>query len=153
MIFYLTRSLTGVVHKKNDPSKDRYFFLIVYQLATPYHYSSVNLSAYWQKMIRFRLFPFRSPLLRESFLLSFTRGTKMFQFPHLPSTTLSMSKKRQGSYRDDRVLPLTGFPIRKSSGYNVCSTTPRGLSQSTTSFFGVLCQGIHHAPLCNFLCI
>ena len=30
---------------------------------------------------KFRLFPFRSPLLRESFLLSFPLGTKMFQFP------------------------------------------------------------------------
>ena len=32
-------------------------------------------------LIKFRLFPFRSPLLRESFLLSFPPGTKMFQFP------------------------------------------------------------------------
>ena len=31
--------------------------------------------------IRFRLIPFRSPLLRESLLLSFPRGTKMVQFP------------------------------------------------------------------------
>ena len=30
---------------------------------------------------RFRLFPFRSPLLRESRLLSFPPGTEMFQFP------------------------------------------------------------------------
>ena len=30
---------------------------------------------------KFRLFPFRSPLLRESFLLFFPLGTKMFQFP------------------------------------------------------------------------
>ena len=29
----------------------------------------------------FGLLPFRSPLLRESLLLSFPRGTKMFQFP------------------------------------------------------------------------
>ena len=36
--------------------------------------------------IRFRLFPFRSPLLRESHLLSFPRGTKMVQFP--PFATL-----------------------------------------------------------------
>ena len=28
-ISYLTRSLTGVVRKKNDLSKDRYFFLVV----------------------------------------------------------------------------------------------------------------------------
>ena len=30
---------------------------------------------------RFRLFPFRSPLLWESIFLSFPAGTKMFQFP------------------------------------------------------------------------
>jgi hypothetical protein len=32
-------------------------------------------------VIRFRLFPFRSPLLRESQLLSLPEGTEMFQFP------------------------------------------------------------------------
>ena len=34
---------------------------------------------------RFELFPFRSPLLRESRLLSLPRGTKMFQFPRFAS--------------------------------------------------------------------
>ncbi len=34
---------------------------------------------------RFRLFPVRSPLLRESLLLSFPGGTKMFQFPPFAS--------------------------------------------------------------------
>ncbi|ABZ84885.1 hypothetical protein HM1_3125 [Heliomicrobium modesticaldum Ice1] len=34
---------------------------------------------------RFRLFPFRSPLLRESRLISFPPGTEMFQFPGLAS--------------------------------------------------------------------
>jgi hypothetical protein len=37
---------------------------------------------------RFRLFPFRSPLLRESRLFSFPRGTEMFQFPRFPPTAL-----------------------------------------------------------------
>ena len=37
--------------------------------------------------LEFGLFPFRSPLLRESLLLSIPPGTKMFQFPGcLPST-------------------------------------------------------------------
>src|SRR4051794_36376173 len=35
-------------------------------------------------LYRFGLFPFRSPLLRESRFLSFPPGTKMFQFPGLP---------------------------------------------------------------------
>ena len=30
---------------------------------------------------QFGLFPFRSPLLRESLLISFPRGTEMFHFP------------------------------------------------------------------------
>ena len=33
---------------------------------------------------RFGLFPFRSPLLRESLLLYFPQGNEMFQFPWLP---------------------------------------------------------------------
>ena len=37
---------------------------------------------------RFRLFPFRSPLLRESRLLSLPRGTEMFQFPRFPRPAL-----------------------------------------------------------------
>ena len=36
----------------------------------------------------FRLFPFRSPLLRESRLLSFPSATKMFQFTELPLSNL-----------------------------------------------------------------
>ena len=35
------------------------------------------------EQLRFGLFPFRSPLLRESIFLSFPAGTKMFQFPAL----------------------------------------------------------------------
>lgn len=35
------------------------------------------------QQLRFGLFPFRSPLLRESIFLSFPVGTKMFQFPTL----------------------------------------------------------------------
>ena len=37
---------------------------------------------------KFRLIPFRSPLLRESFLLFFPLGTKMFQFPRFVLTYL-----------------------------------------------------------------
>ena len=37
---------------------------------------------------RFRLFPFRSPLLRESRLFYFPRGTEMFQFPRFPPPAL-----------------------------------------------------------------
>ena len=41
--------------------------------------------------LRFGLFPFRSPLLWESLLLSFPGGTEMFQFPPFASPTYGFS--------------------------------------------------------------
>ena len=41
-------------------------------------------------LLRFRLFPFRSPLLRESRLFSLPRGTEMFQFPRFPLPALGV---------------------------------------------------------------
>ena len=43
----------------------------------------------------FRLIPFRSPLLGESRLISFPRGTEMFQFPRLPSRAYVFSPERR----------------------------------------------------------
>ena len=45
-----------------------------------------------QQADRFGLFPVRSPLLRESLLLSFPQGTKMFQFPWFASPTYVLSQ-------------------------------------------------------------
>ena len=56
----------------------------------------------------FRLFPFRSPLLRESLLLSLPLGTKMFQFPRLASATYEFSYRYYGfthSRFSDSVIP------------------------------------------------
>src|SRR5262245_2060423 len=39
-------------------------------------------------LTRFRLFPVRSPLLGESLLISFPRGTEMFQFSRLATSNL-----------------------------------------------------------------
>ena len=39
-------------------------------------------------LVWFGLIPFRSPLLRESLLLSSPRGTEMFQFPRFPLPVL-----------------------------------------------------------------
>jgi hypothetical protein len=66
----------------------------------------------------FGLFPFRSPLLRESRFLSFPPGTKMFQFPGLPLPALFDSG---GS---TRALPRVGFPIRKSPDQRMVSSFP-----------------------------
>ena len=48
---------------------------------------------------RFRLFPFRSPLLRESLLLSFPQGTEMFQFPWFPLPALFYSDRSNTVFR------------------------------------------------------
>src|SRR5438552_3941092 len=60
-------------------------------------------SRYW-----FGLFPFRSPLLRESRLLSLPAGTEMFHFPALPPPPLCVQAGVTGNYA------RSGFPIRKS---------------------------------------
>ena len=85
---------------------------------------------------RFGLFPFRSPLLRESLLLSFPRGTEMFQFPRFPLPALCV---QAGVTPHDgcRVSPF-GHPRIKA-----WSAAPRGFSQPPTSFIGIRRQGIH----------
>ena len=68
---------------------------------------------------RFRLFPVRSPLLRESRLLSFPRGTEMFQFPRLASCRLWIQRRIAGHY------PAAGFPIRESPDQSSACGSPR----------------------------
>ena len=88
----------------------------------------------------FGLFPFRSPLLRESRFLSFPPATKMFQFAGLPPAALCVQAGVRAHYHA-RVSPF-GNPRIKA-----CSAPPRGLSQPTTSFIGSQRQGIHRVPL------
>ena len=85
---------------------------------------------------RFGLIPFRSPLLRESLLLSSPRGTEMFQFPRFPLPALCV---QTGVTPHDgcRVSPF-GYPRIKA-----WSAAPRGFSQPPTSFIGSRRQGIH----------
>jgi hypothetical protein len=85
---------------------------------------------------RFGLFPFRSPLLRESRLLSFPQGTEMFQFPWFPLPALCVQAGVTPHY-GCWVSPF-GHPRIKD-----WSTSPRGFSQSPTSFIGSRRQGIH----------
>ena len=68
---------------------------------------------------RFGLIPFRSPLLGESRLISFPRGTEMFQFPRLASPRLCIQQ------RGNAALPALGFPIRESAGQRLFSASPR----------------------------
>ena len=82
---------------------------------------------------RFRLLPFRSPLLRESLLLSLPLVTKMVQFTRLPLTCpwIQQQFKR---------LTYSGI-----SG-SMRITTPRSISSLITPFLVSGCLGIHHKP-------
>ena len=48
--------------------------------------------------------------------------------------------------------PAAGFPIRIFPDQSLLAA-PRDFSQSSTSFFGNICQGIRFVPLSTFLCI
>ena len=61
----------------------------------------------------------------------------MFQFRRFPSYTYEFSIRYM-------MINHVDCSIRKSADQSVL-TTPRGLSQLTTSFFGSWCQGIHPA--------
>ena len=87
----------------------------------------------------FGLFPFRSPLLRESRFLSFPRATKMFQFARLPPRALCIQARVRAHYHA-WVSPF-GNP-----GIKGRSAPPPGLSQPPTSFVGSWRQGIHRVP-------
>ena len=86
--------------------------------------------------VRFRLIPFRSPLLRESLLLSFPAGTEMFQFPAFPLPVLCV-QTGVTLHDECRVSPFRHPRI------NAWSAAPRGFSQPPTSFIGSRRQGIH----------
>ena len=88
---------------------------------------------------RFRLFPFRSPLLRESRFLSFPGGTEMFHFPPFASYGYVFTIRYCG-------FATVGFPIRRSPDQSLFAA-PRGLSQLATSFIATWHQGIHRMPL------
>ncbi len=70
--------------------------------------------------MRFGLFPFRSPLLRKSFLLSLPAGTKMSQFPAFPSPGLC-------------VQPGAPFGNPRIA---VCQRLPEAYRSFATSFIG-----------------
>ena len=82
---------------------------------------------------RFRLCPFRSPLLGVSLTISFPPGTEMFHFPGLPP------------YLRAHRLPCAGFPIQMSADHGTLAP-PRGFSQLAASFFGIWRQGIPRVP-------
>ena len=88
---------------------------------------------------RFRLFPFRSPLLRESMFLSLPAGTKMFQFPAFAALARCTHFMRAGS------------PIRTPPDH-VLFADPRRFSQLTASFLASESLGIPRSLLSSFSC-
>jgi len=89
---------------------------------------------------RFSLFPFRSPLLRESRLLSLPAGTEMFHFPALPSPALCIQAG---------TTPHDGCQVSPFGNPRITAwlPAPRGISQAPASFIGSWYQGIHRVLL------
>ena len=93
--------------------------------------------------IRFGLFPFRSPLLWESRLISLPPGTEMFHFPGLASLNLCIQSRMMG-HDSHRVSPF------RNHRFIGCLAPPRCLSQLTASFIASQRQGIHLLPLISY---
>ena len=89
----------------------------------------------YKKIIKFRLVPFRSPLLRESLLLSFPLVTKMFQFTRFALSSLLYSRSSSRS-----------FLIRVFSDQNLLPV-PRNISLVATPFIASEHQGIRRKLL------
>ena len=89
---------------------------------------------------RFRLFPFRSPLLWESNFFLFLRVLRCFTSPRSPPPDYVFIGGISRHY-PGWVAPF-GYPRIKA-----CLAAPRGFSQLTTSFIASWRQGIHHLPL------
>ncbi len=84
----------------------------------------------------FGLLPFRSPLLRESRLISFRRATEMFQFTRCPPDGLCVQPP-VSRHHSGWVAP---FGI---SRFIACMQLPLNVSPVSASFFGFKRQGIH----------
>ena len=112
---------------------DRLAKILVFDLPTvPYHrptetYNTTATTHTGLTSLWFGLFPFRSPLLGESRLISIPAGTEMFHFPAWASRVLWIQTRIGGIHR-------LGFPIRRSSDHGLLAAS-RGLSQLATSFF------------------
>ena len=83
--------------------------------------------------VRFRLLPFRSPLLGVSLAISFPPDTEMFHFSGLPPLLRAPG------------LLQAGCPIQISADQWTLAP-PRGFSQLAASFFGIWRQGIPRVP-------
>jgi hypothetical protein len=88
---------------------------------------------------RFGLLRFRSPLLAESRLFSFPRGTEMFHFPRFARSHLLI----QCDVRRHYPPWVSPFGYRRIKAW---LAAPRRFSQLPTSFFASCRLGIHRVP-------
>ena len=97
---------------------------------------------------RFGLLPPRSPLLRESRLISLRRATEMFQFAHCPPSCLCI-EQAVSRHHSGRVAPF-GF-----SGLFARMQLPLNVSPVSASFIGLQRLGIHLvlSLACALLCV
>ena len=112
---------SGTVHAAFDTTYGT--FTLYGQVSQPVLLSSCGsiMTALQPRMVettRFGLFPFRSPLLRESRLISSPAGTEMFHFPAFASKSLFIQLK------DDWIFPA-GFPHSDTSGSKPACRLPR----------------------------
>ena len=110
-------------HSIHSASSNKHTLIINYPTTLFIHYK------------KFRLVPFRSPLLRESLLLSFPLVTKMFQFTRFALSSLFDSRSSSRS-----------FLIRVFSDQNLLPV-PRNISLVATPFIASEHQGIHRKLL------
>jgi hypothetical protein len=110
------------------------FHSLLLTSALPQRGPTTPLASQW-----FGLFRFRSPLLTESFSLSFPLLTEMFHFSRC------RAHSAMNSHCGSQAFTWPGYPIRKSTGQSVFAAN-RGLSQLITSFIAYWHQGIHHEP-------
>ncbi len=92
------------------------------------------------KPVWFGLFPVRSPLLRESRLISVPRGTEMFQFPRCPPSHLWIQC----------AVPrycLSGLPHSESNGSKLACSSPFTFRRSPrpSSALGAKASTMHPA--------
>jgi hypothetical protein len=97
------------------------------------------MQSYNPTKLWFGLFPLRSPLLRESLLISFPELLRWF-------TSLSIAHATYFIQLSMYTLACVGYPIRSFADQKICAP-PRNFSQLITTFFAQQLLGIHHRPV------
>lgn len=145
-------------YDSSTPKQDGSFYqVILYSLlylTTLFKHSSVNLFAVSCRPEGFKLTSkslkslgsssFARHYSRNHWLFSLTLPTKMFQFGNLPPNALYIQAQVARHY-SNWVSPFGNLRFK------ACLSAPRSLSQTATSFIGILRQGILYVRLSNFL--